>query len=378
MNVELSWNSSDEELGVLAEARCLPRRAYVDTDVAEAEKSVVFKRHWVAVGVAAQIPGRGAYFATEVAGQPLLIVRGEHGAIEAFYNACMHRGTLLCAGSGQVDEFVCPNHGWRYGFDGQLTATPWFERVQGFDPREAALVPVPIAVWQGVIFVNLSGEASPLDQLIPEVPSTLAGYEIPSLRCVRSTDYEYPGNWKLVAENLAEAYHIPFVHGSLKDDLRLDGFVYGETTDPLSSWYYVERRGEEDLSVLGEPGERAPLPGVDLEGRRRLRLWRVFPNVQFLCSPDHVIVLVIAPQGVDRTIVTAHILIAPDESVDNDIHDPLDKAMHEDAWIVGRMQKGLAAESFVSGRLQVPIENNVFHLHRQVRQELESAGIVLD
>lgn len=378
MGAEISWQSTDEELGVLAQARCLPRRAYVDQAVADAERTTVFRRHWVAVGVAGQLPDRGSYFTTEVAGQPLLVVRGGDGAVAAFYNTCMHRGTLLCTGSGRVDEFVCPNHGWRYGVDGQLDSAPWFERVQGFDRREAALVPARLTVWQGVLFVDLSGDAPDFDELVPEAPSALVGYGMPALRCVRSTDYEFPGNWKLVAENLAEAYHIPFVHGSLKDDLRLDGFVYGETTDPLSMWYYVERRGEEDLSVLGHSGKRAPLPEVDSEGKKRLRLWRVFPNVQFLCSPDHVVVLVIAPRGVGRSIVTAHILLAPGETAHEDIHEPLDKAMFEDSWIVGRMQDGLAAEAFISGRIQVPTENNVFHFHRQIRTVLESAGVSLD
>lgn len=378
MGTEISWSSSDEELGGLAQARCLPRRAYVDQSVAEAERATVFRRHWVAVGVAGQIPDTGSYFTTEVAGQPLLVVRGGNGDVAAFYNTCMHRGTLLCTGAGRVDEFICPNHGWRYGVDGQLDYAPWFERVQGFDRREAALVPVRITVWQGVVFVNLSGDAPGLDELVPEVPSELVGYGVSTLRCVRSTDYEFPGNWKLVAENLAEAYHIPFVHGPLGDDLRLDGFVYGETTDPLSTWYYVERRGAEDLSVLGDSGNRAPLPALDREGKKRLRLWRVFPNVQFLCSPDHVVVLVIVPRGVDRSIVRAHILLAPGETAHEDIHEPLDRAMFEDAWIVGRMQDGLAAEAFISGRIQVPTENNVFHFHRQIRKELEYVGVSLE
>lgn len=378
MNSELTWTSTDEDLRILAEARSLPRRAYVDETIAEAERTAVFRRHWVAVGVVAQIPSAGSYLTADVAGQPLLVVRGYDGPIAAFYNTCMHRGTLLCTDSGHVDAIVCPNHGWRYGLDGQLNSTPWFERVQGFDRREAALLPVRVATWQGVIFVNLSGDARTIDELIPEVPSSLVDYGIHTLRCVRSTYYEYPGNWKLVAENLSEAYHIPFVHHSLADDLRLDGFAYGETRDPLSEWSYVERRGDDDLSVLGDFGRRANLPGIRPEGRRRLRLWRVFPNVQLLCSPDHVVVLVITPQAINRSVVAAHILVASGETDHDDIHESLEKAMLEDAWIVGRMQDGLAAEAFVSGRLQVPVENNVFHLHRQIRNELESVGIDLD
>lgn len=354
--------------------RSLPRRAYTDPRIADAERAEVFGKQWVAVGLVGQLPHRGSYFTADVAGQPVLVVRDDSGDVAAFANVCMHRGTLLCVGSGRVNELVCPNHGWRYALDGRLTETPWFDRVQGFDRGGAGLVPVRLTVWQGVVLVTLDADVPEL-----EAPSPLLDrYGIADLRCARTTRYEFPGNWKIVAENLSEAYHIPYVHGSLEDSLPLDSFAYGETRGVLSTWSYLEDGPAENFAVLGEAGLRRTLPGLDDDGRTRLRMWRLFPNLELICSPDHIVALIITPVDVTRTRLTVSILVEDGVADVADVHATLDKAMHEDAWIVGRMQQGLASESFESGRLAVPYEDNVLQLHRQVRHRLEAAGYSLD
>ena len=77
-------------------ALSLPARYYIDPDYYRAELEWYFGEMWFYAGRADEIPDRGDYVLREVAGESLIVVRGDRGEINAFYNVCRHRGTRLC------------------------------------------------------------------------------------------------------------------------------------------------------------------------------------------------------------------------------------------------------------------------------------------
>src|SRR5262249_17256345 len=77
------------------EAMSLAARYYTDPDYYRGELEWVFLRMWFHAGREAEIPDRGQFLVREVAGESLIVVRGERGEIRAFYNVCRHRGTRL-------------------------------------------------------------------------------------------------------------------------------------------------------------------------------------------------------------------------------------------------------------------------------------------
>lgn len=373
--VEMKFNSAERELQSLSAARSLPRRAYTDESVQAAERDAIFMKHWIAVGAADRVRQVGDHFDTTIIGQPVLVVRDDEG-VRAFSNVCMHRGTLLCVGVGNTQEFVCPNHGWRYSLDGSLIESPWFDRVADFDPADAGLRPLAAHVWSGIIFVNLNPDPAPFEEILADEPPGLASYGMDALRCVETRTYEFPGNWKLTAENLCEAYHIPFVHGTLEGSLPLEDFVYQVNEGMFSTWSYENRDGG-PLEVLGEHGRRPVIGGLEGTELTSMRYWRLFPNLQLLCSPDHVAILVVLPGDVGASTLSVSVLAVEPSADVEDVWEPLDKAMKEDARIVGRMQQGLAATAFDIGRLAVPFENNVFHFHQLLTRFLAEDGFDL-
>src|SRR5207253_11291032 len=96
------------------------------------ERERIFFRTWQVVGWREQVAGPGDYLTFELAGEPLLVARGQDGELRGFYNVCRHRAGPPATGCGSRKVFRCGYHGWTYGLDGQLIHAPEMEGVCDF------------------------------------------------------------------------------------------------------------------------------------------------------------------------------------------------------------------------------------------------------
>jgi len=80
---------------------------------------------WYFAGLKSEL-GRGQMVHKTIAGQPIVIGRGQDGKIFALRDICPHRAAPLSAGKVLDDGTVeCPYHGWRFGQDdGQCSHIP--------------------------------------------------------------------------------------------------------------------------------------------------------------------------------------------------------------------------------------------------------------
>src|ERR1700751_2283575 len=69
-----------------AEARALPPEFYHDEAFFALEKKLIFAKDWLCAGLAADIPDPGDHLTYRIADQPILVIRGEDGAIRGFSN----------------------------------------------------------------------------------------------------------------------------------------------------------------------------------------------------------------------------------------------------------------------------------------------------
>src|SRR5690348_5458166 len=91
----------------------VPASWYLDPHVLELEQEHIFRRTWQWVGRTDQLAVPGAYFTCEVAGEPIIVVRGEDGVrIHAVSNVCRHKAGAVAQGSGVVKRFRCSYHAW--------------------------------------------------------------------------------------------------------------------------------------------------------------------------------------------------------------------------------------------------------------------------
>src|SRR5512143_2620752 len=117
----------------LSAARTIPSRWYVDPEILRLEGERVFARAWQLVGHVEGVRRAGDTFTCEVAGEPLVVARGEDGALRAFSNVCRHRAGPVARGAGNRKSLQCGYHGWGYGLDGRLLTTPEWDGVACFD-----------------------------------------------------------------------------------------------------------------------------------------------------------------------------------------------------------------------------------------------------
>jgi Rieske 2Fe-2S family protein len=193
----------------------LPAGLYTRDDAFEADMEVIFHRHWIAVGVEADVPEPGDVCAVDVGRSSIAILRDEDGGVRAYHNVCSHRGArLLDAGRGTVGRLVCPYHQWTYELTGELIDAPHMG--VDFDAGLHHLRPVQLRSIGGLLYACLS-DAPPADiEALAEVMEPrLAPYDLRNARVAFETEIVEEGNWKLTMENNRECYHCGANHPEL-------------------------------------------------------------------------------------------------------------------------------------------------------------------
>src|SRR3954471_22836639 len=186
----------------LERATQLPAAAFTDHDVFEWERAGVFRGGWVCAGHVDQVRARGAYIVVEVAGESVIVIGDDDGIPRAFVNTCRHRGArLLFLPEGRTRRLQCPYHAWSYGFDGSLNNAPFTEGLEDLDAACFGLHAVRLAVVEGLILLDLAGDAPPPQEHIGDLAALLAAYRLPELRRAARGGYDVAANWKGLWEN---------------------------------------------------------------------------------------------------------------------------------------------------------------------------------
>src|SRR5712691_9269271 len=143
----------------------IPAPWYVDERVMELERRTVFARSWQFVARVDQLQEPGQYVTAEIAGEPIVVVRGNDNALRGFFNVCRHHAAaVMPEPEGHAPQLRCPYHGWTYSLEGELKGTPDFAGVCNFDRAANGLTPIEIAVWENWVFVRLKRVDSNLHQ----------------------------------------------------------------------------------------------------------------------------------------------------------------------------------------------------------------------
>ena len=78
-----------------------------------AEIGALFRRHPLPLAFGCEVARPGDYVTLDIAGVPVLLMRGDDGTVQGLLNTCRHRGARLLDGAGQVGKaFACPYHNW--------------------------------------------------------------------------------------------------------------------------------------------------------------------------------------------------------------------------------------------------------------------------
>ena len=305
---------------------------YADAEVFEAEMERIFERTWVYAGHESELTAAGDYKTILVGTQPVILSRHEDGKVHALYNRCRHRGAVVCRQErGHSNFFRCRYHNWVYANNGDLigmsqsTGYP-----DDFDRSAYGLVPVSrMANYRGLIFISLSEVGPTFDEYLAParkyVDAWLGRSPVEQLEVLLPPHrYEYPGNWKLQAENGYDGYHGNYVHLSWQRVLQLSkestveevqkyrqegaarGLPRGHgllerpgSLNPASSWTarMMDRYPEYAKAMSAKYSEPQL---IDLSARRNIF---IFPNLYLFDTHLRVIV----PKAVNRTEVQLYV-----------------------------------------------------------------------
>jgi choline monooxygenase len=347
----------------IAHASTLPAAKYFSAETYEKEKKNVFAATWQLLGHVHQAWKAGDYFTCDLLGEPLLIARGEDGILRGFHNVCRHRAGNPATGCGNRKLFRCGYHGWTYRLDGALLVTPEFDGVEDFDRSEFGLVPVRLEEWFNLIFVNLDGEAPPLQQSLGQLQGQAEKFDFGAMKFFERRTYQMNCNWKTYIDNYLEGYHVPSVHPSLNREINYGGYTVEPHSNYVRQWTPI--RGAKD----GEGGERRyKTSQSDLTADY---FW-IFPNWMLNCYPDNVSVNIILPLDAERTLAIFEWFL-PEEQLGSEAARKAvafsEEIQVEDVKICEIVQKNLHSSSYHSGRYSVKQEKGV-HAFHQIYREL--------
>ena len=190
----------------------IPAGRYTSDAFAALEHERLWPRVWQFACALDHVANPGDFHETRVGSLSVLLVRGDDGELRAFQNACRHRGSALCEGSGAgLSEIRCPFHRWSYDLSGRLREVPSRREFGVLDP-DLGLVPARVDTWGPLVFVNLDPEAAPLAEFLGAVPADCEWARIDEFRCVAAISIPAPCNWKTLIDGFSETYHVQGVH----------------------------------------------------------------------------------------------------------------------------------------------------------------------
>lgn len=381
----------------------LPTAAYTDPDWFAREQRLLFAKVWTFAGLVEDFAPGAPPRAVTLGTERVLVYRKPDGQLRAVHDLCRHRGArLIRMTGGNKKRLVCPLHDWTYDLDGALIGVPDQRReFPDLDRGCHGLHRGAVGTWQGLVFVH--AEADP-PQTLAEWVAPLAGHlgahdpaDLPEWEEGRSTT-EIRANWKIVAENFVDVYHLARLHSgtlAMVDHAKAEFGAAGPhvfITEPFVEEY---ARGIDKKSPL------PLLPGLDRLRPMAHAPW-VFPFLGLAATDGSWSVFALEPVAADRTRVHTRTRVAPVSAArfamqaarsvgywstrvkpklpDAPAGDPLGSAdfMAEDVAACEALQQGMQSARFSVGGSARHTEAPVRHFQAQVRRWVEGPGETAD
>jgi len=354
----------DDELAAQPPGRAtsLPARFYGEPAMVALDRRLVFDRSWQLVVHACQLRDAGDHVVADLAGLPVIAVRGGDGEIRVLHNVCRHRAGPIAQCDGLAAKSLrCRYHGWTYGLDGVLKSAPEMGTAEGFDVASIRLPQLQVRTWQGLVFACSGDDPPPFEELVAGIEARLgADRGLAAYGHHQRTGYDIACNWKVYVDNYLEGYHLPHVHPALNRILDYRSYVTEVAGLHSLQWSPLESDGA-------------------LYGNGDALYYWLWPNTMLNILPGRLQTNRIVPLGVDRCRVEFDFYYPLDESSAARARREADlgfsdEVQHEDLRICEDVQRGLASGSYVPGRLNPLRETAVLHFHELLRSAYRQAA----
>ncbi len=334
-------------------ARAMPKSVYTSDTFARLEEAHIFAKGWVCAGRAEALANPGDYMTMDLGGEPVIILRDRDGSLRGLSNVCRHRMSVLLEGRGNARSIVCPYHAWTYNLDGTLRGAPAMARNADFCKENVRLPAVRVENWHGWIMATLNPDAplpavqlAGVDRLVGHLP-------MESYTEVFREEFFWDTNWKVLAENFMESYHLPVCHaGTIGGASDLNQMECPEGEEAFN-YHWIVKNDSVPLA-LAHPSN------TTLQGDQRRVTWllAIYPSLLITLTPGYFWYLSLTPRGPGRVQVlfgggmSAEWLADPQAPQHlAGVKDLLDRVNIEDKGCVERVYRGLCAGLSAPGAL---------------------------
>ena len=334
-------------------ARAMPPSVYTSEDFLAHELRDIFAQDWFCVGRATALSKPGDYVTVELAGQAIIVLRNKEDQLRAMSNVCRHRMSTLLEGRGNKSSIVCPYHAWTYNLDGSLRGAPAMTRNDGFCKEEYQLPEVRCEEWLGWIFVTLNPEAGPVAGQLAKVEDLVGDYDMGAYTETFFETHVWNTNWKVLAENFMESYHLPVCHsGTIGGLSKLDEMICPPGEAAFN--YHTILKNDSLKIALAHPNNTR----LEGERRRTTYLLAIYPSLLITLTPGYFWYLTLHPLGVGQVRIGFGGGMSPDYVDDADaqahfaqLKTLLDDVNVEDKGCTEKVYRGLSSQAAMPGHL---------------------------
>ena len=346
-----------------------PASLYTEPDLLAIEKTHIFRKTWLYIGDSKELFTSNNIFVTEVADTSILLIKPHpDNSIQAYYNVCPHRASLLCSELGKhtLKQLVCPYHAWVYNLQGKLIGTPQKNQFpDNFSLDDYPLKSIRCEQWEGFIFICFDDTAPPLKAFLGDIPTIIQGYRLPETKQLVKQDYQVACNWKVYHDNTLCDYHVPIVHRNTLHQIQGAVRYYQHHFNHYVNWLYTPttedwRNNNPILDTI--PSENA---------RYGFFTYGIFPNLHFLAFPNGVLAWIrIDPLTINTCQVNLEIYGIPNFSPATEtLKQEFETFMKEDMVVTEMVQKGYESGGYQAG-IANQLENRILHQQQLIRDFL--------
>jgi len=352
-------------------ARAMPTSVYTSDAFLNAELQKIFKKDWFCVTRSDALKNAGDYTTLNLAGQPVMVIRDRDGKLRAQSNVCLHRMSTLLHGTGNTKSIVCPYHAWTYNLDGSLRGAPAMNLNQDFCKDGYKLPQVRCEEWLGWVMITLNPDAPPVSEQLKSVENLVDDFGMENYTQTFFETHRWDTNWKVLAENFMESYHLPVCHaGTIGGLSKLDEMVCPPGEDAFNyHWIYKEPH----FTLANAHPNNTRIKG---DRRRMTFLLALYPSLMITLTPGYFWYISLHPNGPGQVDIRFGGGMSPDFVNDPEakshfeaVKTLLDEVNVEDRGCTEKVYRGLCSDVAAPGHLshlERPNYDFAHYLNRRV------------
>lgn len=353
----------------------IPAGRYIDPRYFALEQQQLWRKSWLLAAHIDEIPDAGNYMLWDNAGQPVVIVHSESGAVNAFYNTCSHRGApVVTEPFGSARRLTCKYHGWSYDHEGELRGMRDPEDFRDFDMSCRGLKKVRCERFGNLIFVNFNNDAPGLLDWLGPIAREWEEFQFGNCRLAARHIFDLNCNWKIAMEANTEVYHVRSIHPQtlfpILDDRRNVNTLYPNGHGRMVA---PSRKGKSAIEAVEVDPNIAQIETAGEISRNCTQSYGVFPNWVVPLSPFAIPPLAFWPNGIDKCRMETWTMapqwkegMKPDIWTENGGKE-LCQVLQEDTQFGEQIQRSMESYAFTGVPLSYQ-EARIYHWNQQADQ----------